>query len=376
LIVHVKRGDLLPQARKTAAAAVSGGTLEILRGMRIDADSRAGIIRLTAANLEVSIQTVAYASVDQPGGLVMDAKLFLSILEKLPEDEIYLELKKDVLRIQSGKAVYEVAAMPGKFPVPELPLPGNTVSVTGLKSLVRKTVFAAAKEDEPRAALKCVRLSLTADGLLAAAANGFCLAETDGDRDCRGKISLLIPAEALRLLAAVCTDSDVFDLGITGDGGKAVVFYDGILLFTARLIDGAFIDAERVFDSFKPVSEAAVSVSALKESLHAIRACSETDRCGVAFEASGVRLTSGDDGASGSAIVEGVVIGAGGKTRFFNAAHLSDYIRALSGDVTLRLSAEGNLTASCGGTRYFQICTREKTASAGKTKKEIKKYAA
>ena len=48
---------------------------------------------------------------------------------------------------------------------------------------------------------------------------------------------MLLPARSLKVLASLSLDSDVYEMGLTGN---SVVFWNGSMLFSARLMKGRF----------------------------------------------------------------------------------------------------------------------------------------
>ena len=363
MIFNVKRKDLLAQTKKAMAAATYAGVLQILGGIHIEADERSGLLRLFSTNLEVSIRVNMPAAIEKSGEIVVDSRLFKNILEKLSGEDVYIESKSGYLRITSETSFFEIPALPGEYPAIEIPVPGATVSVTGLRSLTKQTAFAASADDT-RAALKCVNLVLSQDGISATATNGFCVSLVEGDRDCVGKISLLIPASSLKLLAAISADSDVFDMGITGDGGKSVVFDDGMLLFSARLIVGDFPEITTLFDGFTPALEAHIDVTTLKNGLENIRVLStQGKRVGIQFMEDGLQLSCRDEESSGSMFVKSYVKKPDPKSWPFMLSSLSSCLSVLSGDITLGISSQGTLMLTNGKMKYMQIGLMEKIAS-------------
>lgn len=355
MIFSVRRKDFLAQVKKVSAAATYNNPQKILSGICIEADERLGVIRLCATNLEVAIRIIIPASIESGGDIVIDSRLFGAILEKLDGDEVHFELNKNYLSISSGQARFDIPALPDEFPKLDLPVPGNTVSVTGLKSLALRSIFAAG-DRETRPHLQAVSLTLDSTGLHAAATNGHCISHTSGDKDCTGKVSLLVPALSMKLLASISEDSDVFDMGITGEGGKSLVFDDGTLLFTTRLLSGSVLDADKYFSKIEVIAEAKTNSTDLKQGLDNIRALSaNTGRVGITFTKKGLELSCLDENVSGSTLVAASMTGVSGKCNYFMLAELLACVRVLSGDISLGISEQGYLMLKNGNTRYFQL---------------------
>ena len=130
--------------------------------------------------------------------------------------------------------------------MPELPFPDDTVPVTGLRSLVRQTAFATL-ESTSAPLMSCIKVALGPDGLKGVSTNRFCVVEARGDKNCRGQSELLIPARSLAVLAAVSSDKDVYEMGLTGEKHCVLERYSAV--FSAS--DGGKVPQYRgAFDKF------------------------------------------------------------------------------------------------------------------------------
>ena len=78
------------------------------------------MLPLTATNFEITIQATLMAAVEQPGSMVIDAALFTTVLSKLPEEDVDLELEKNGrIVIRSGQCQFRMSVLSGdKYPMP------------------------------------------------------------------------------------------------------------------------------------------------------------------------------------------------------------------------------------------------------------------
>lgn len=189
MLVHAKRQEMLLLASQAAKAAPKSASAEAVKGIHIEADGRRSMLTLTTTNYEIVIRTSMGACVEQSGSVVVSSVLFPAILSKLPEEDVDLEVETNGrLAIRSGNSCFRLDVLSGdKYPMPELPFPDDTLPVSGLCSLARNTVFAAAEENTQSPSMKCVRLQIGPDGLKACTSNGFCIMEADGDKQCKGR---------------------------------------------------------------------------------------------------------------------------------------------------------------------------------------------
>lgn len=88
----------------------------------------------------------------------------------------------------------------------------------------------------------------TPQGLQAAGSDGNCIVTARGDTQSVGNISLLIPASSLAKLARI-TDNDVeFHVGTTD---KSIVFFKENFLFSARLMEGSYINTNQLLTAIR-----------------------------------------------------------------------------------------------------------------------------
>jgi len=143
MLAHVKRQEMLTLAYQAAKAVprTAGAQADAIKGIHMEADSRRSMITLTA------IRTSMAASVEESGSCVVSASLFPEVIAKLPEEDVDLETgESSRLTIRSGNSCFHLDVLPGdRYPMPELPFPDDTLPVSGLCSLARNTVFAAAE---------------------------------------------------------------------------------------------------------------------------------------------------------------------------------------------------------------------------------------
>ena len=373
MIINVKRKELLAEVKKVAkAAAASGSPVKELTGILLEADGQAGVLRLTATNLEVSIRSAIPANVETDGSAVINAKLLPAALDLLRGEEVYMELQENgQFRISGEKTRYTVPALPGKdYPKINIPYPGDTVSVKGFKSLITRSVLAASSPNPVRPALSSVKLAFSKSGVSAVSCDGYCAVHVTGDPECKGDLSILVPAASLKLFASIASDSDVCELGVAGSGGAAknVVITDGATLFSARLVDGEPMNTDAVFQGIVPVAAVSVSADKLKNALGDVSSVAGANGK-VEITIEGDRLALRCFGEQGKAVsmVEAGVINATEDEYLYSLKYLINCVKLLKGDLTMNFTQGKVLEIRNGGMRYIQLGLR---ADAGAKPKE------
>lgn len=363
MIAHVKRGELLRLSKQAALAVPKNPTVKELAGIHLEADARLSMLTLTATNLEIAIRAYMGAVVEQSGSMVIRAKLLASIMAQLPEDSVDLELLDNgQLSIRSGSTSYCLDVLSGdKYPMPEIPFPDDTIPVTGLWSLVRQTAFAVS-QDEKAPIMGCIKLTLGPDGLKGVSTNGYCIMQAQGDKNCKGQSELLVPAHSMAVLAALSKDTDVYELGLAG---KSVVFSNGTLFFSARLMEGAYPDTRPFLEKFQGKYSVNLSAEEFIAAVDSAAVVSLTNpRIELAFGEHEIRVGAETEHGRAVMPVKALVLSAPSQPFYYNHKVLLKYLKLLHGNVTLEFDANGLLAVRTGTMQYIQSPVRPPVKAA------------
>lgn len=227
--------------------------LPILENILISAQTE-GRLRLTATNLETSINIFLPAKIEKKGDFVVPAKDINEFIASLPTGKITLEKDKEKLKITLGKykaSFNGVTAVdfPQVLSLENLkkPIKFSFKSKTFIQAL-KKVCFAAAV-DETRPVLTGVRLSFIKGGLQLVATDGYRLALKD--IKLKNKIdkvpALIIPARALIELEKTIDfkEEEEINLAITQDKNQILISFKNIEILS-RLIEGEFPDFNKI----------------------------------------------------------------------------------------------------------------------------------
>ena len=364
--ITMNRLELLHAVKRAAAVAPSNSPLESLKGVLLEVDAAHKALVLTATNLEVNLKQKLDCTAQENDALAIDARLLAGMLEKLPGDTVKLSRKSDSSRltIQGGDSRYDISIWErSSYPKAEIPTITNTVRVSGIPSMAKRTAFATA-EDKDKPMLKCVHLRFTQDGLRAAGSDGNCIVTAKGDDKCTGDFSVLIPAASLGQLARMCEDKDEFRVGTDG---KKVVFCRNNLIFSARLIEGTYIDIDRLTGSLKNQFTVLTDIAELRKSLDSVACVDPYGKVQISFD--GMTLTFRCAGAYGDAwdtLAVAPLTGAPQGAYWYLTRRLSTCLRSLSGTATLGIAAGGMLTLSTEDAFYMQAGVRPGTVQPKK----------
>ena len=134
----------------TVLKAVPGKTtMPILECILIDTTDN--VIKLTANDMELGIETIIDGDVLDKGKIALEAKLFSEIVRKLPDSEVTIETDDNFqAKIRCEKAKFNIAGRPGDdfayLPQIERTNP-IALSQFSLKEIIRQTIFSIADND-------------------------------------------------------------------------------------------------------------------------------------------------------------------------------------------------------------------------------------
>jgi len=261
---------MLEVAKSVAKVAPSNPHANGINGILIEGNESTGEVYLTATNYEVSIQQKVFASVVENGAMLVNARLLVDMMSKLKGEFVSLSADKpELLKVTGDRCTFQINCLsPSSYPKPVMPFPEETVLMTGICSLSKRTTFLASKQENKPLALQCVQVKFKNSAVHAAAVDGNKIMLVRNSAEPTTEQEFLLPGNSLQLLASVSSDSDVFEVG---DLGREVVFVRGDMIFTIRkLATGDFMDTNAVIKRIEPVYSAVVDASKIKEGLNII----------------------------------------------------------------------------------------------------------
>jgi DNA polymerase-3 subunit beta len=245
----VSRDDILQAVNAVQRATATRVIQPILSNVLFEA-SELGTLRLSATDLDFSLQTLIQAEVTTAGKTTLSSRVLSDILAKLPPKStvtFQVDLNVQTCKLSCGSATFELRTLPAEeFPV--IPAIDPTVAVElDLETLVRgikQTEFAASKQDSNNI-LGGIYFKLSQGVLDMVATDGSRLArhtETVDTSENTPTLAHIIPAKTLQEFQKL-----VATFG-KADGEKvAIAVKDGqIFLSTerynavSRLLDGQY----------------------------------------------------------------------------------------------------------------------------------------
>lgn len=237
--------------------AVSGkSTLSTIEGILIEAKIPDTCV-MTTFDLEKGVRITVEAKVLEEGSYIINAQKFVQTLRVMEGEEVTLTVdQKMVACIFSGRSSHKMSALAGgDFPsIPDLVSDRSfIIGQAVVKKMMNQVDFAMGINDQ-RAVLNGTFWKISDDSLMMVACDSFKLAK------CRKKTELvnrntngnehleyrfIVPVKTMNELNRLISDDEeaVMQIYVTR---KHIVFLIGELTFFSRLVDGEYIDYDRI----------------------------------------------------------------------------------------------------------------------------------
>ncbi len=236
--------------------AISGkSTLTAIEGILIDARED-GVCEMTTFDLEKGMRVCTTAQVDVPGKYIINAQKFVQTLRVMEGDFVTLTVDERLQAcIESGKSSHKMNALSGAD-YPEIPklktVDGFVIGQSVLRDMISKVMYAMASNDQ-RPVLNGCYFQVTEGHLLAVSCDSFKLAKCAADVEIENKnedgsslkFSFIIPTKTVNELFRLLKDDERESVRVYLTR-KNIVFYIGDVIFFSRLIDGLYIDYDRI----------------------------------------------------------------------------------------------------------------------------------
>lgn len=223
-------------------AVTTRTTIPILKGILLKVEDNQ--LTLSSSDLDMSIEKKLDVQMEDPGSLVVSAKLFCDIIRKLPSGEIQIEQQDDhniIIRCKSSEFVI-VGQPADEFPNIGIINETNKISLEKelLKEMIKKTSFAASI-DESRGIIVGVLIEMEEDSLNMVALDGFRMAVTREQIKNNEPRKIVIAARILNEIHKIMSETEEDQsLYLILDEKKAVFLLEDTKI-VLRLLEGDFI---------------------------------------------------------------------------------------------------------------------------------------
>ena len=232
---------LVSAVATTSRAVAAKSSIPAMEGILIEADTR---LRLTGYDLEKGIQATVPAEIQEPGSLVLSARLFGEIIRKMPDDVVVFTAQNYMVNIKCGLSEFNILGTdPEEFP--ELPTVDQQNSLTleqsVLRSMISQTLFAVS-DNESRPIHTGSLFEVDDKGLTIVSVDGYRLAlrhEAIDKKEGAESFSFVVPGAALSEVEKICSDVD--EPAQIIQGARHVMFKVGSTMLVSRRLEGEFL---------------------------------------------------------------------------------------------------------------------------------------
>ena len=206
-------------------------------------------IRLTANNLELGIETGLNGEVIEMGRIALESKIFMDIVRKLPDSEVFIETTPDYKAIiRCEKTKFVIAAKSGEdfTDLPQIEREKNiTISQFTLRELIRQTIFCISDNENNRM-MTGELFEVSGNKLKVSALDGFRISIRNVELKKEGPdVRVIVPGKTLTELSKIINGGVDDEVVIYFTKQHVLFEYDDTLV-VSRLIDGDFFDVNKM----------------------------------------------------------------------------------------------------------------------------------
>ena len=244
------KSKLLSGVQIVSKAVPNKTTMSILECILIDATE--GQIKLIANDMELGIETIIEGEIIEKGQIALDAKIFLEIMRKLPDNDVTITTDNSYkTNITCEKAKFTIIGKSGEdfsyLPSIER-IDSIIISQFTLKEVVRQTIFSIADNDNNK---------LMTGELFEINGDTLKVVSLDGHRISIRNIELknhypsrkvVVPGKTLNEVSKILSGDADKDVSIFFTGKHIVFEFDNTTV-VSRLIEGEYFKIDQMLSS-------------------------------------------------------------------------------------------------------------------------------
>lgn len=288
-------------------------TLPILSGVLMSAEGNS--LTLSSFDYEVSARTSIAADVASGGTALVSGRLLADIAQRLPQQDVHVELDGSSIRVVCGTAKFSLLTMPLEE-YPQLPqVSGQVGEVSGTEfAEAISQVSPAASRDDVTPVITGVLMHVNESELSLMATDRYRVAvRTIGwsSSESLNDVSALVPARTLAEVGKTFQNAETVTITLaTGSDRELVAFSSSDKTVTSLLIKGSFPPVQRLFPE-KIDNYSVVNTAELIEATRRVSLVIEREApLRYSFTADGVMLEAlGSEQAQASETTDGHLVG-------------------------------------------------------------------
>lgn len=245
-------------------------TLQILEGILLEVGEK---FKLTGNDLEIGIECYVDATISERGSVVINSKMFGEIVRRLPEAEVFIEVKENnQVIIECENSHFEIKGMSAQG-YPAIPsIEGDNsfkINQNILKDMIKQTIFAVSI-DENRPILTGSLLEYKNGEFSIISIDGFRLAlrRTTSIHSDSSNLCVVVPGKTLNEIVKILQPID--DDVLIFSTNNQILFDLGNCKIVSRLLEGEYMN----YRSIIPDDSATMTTVNTKELLSSIERAS------------------------------------------------------------------------------------------------------
>ena len=239
------KSNLVKGVSIVSKAVPSKTTMPILECILIDATT--DIIKLTANDMELGIETIIEGDIIEKGLIAIDAKIFSEIVRKLPDNEVVIETDSNLQTlITCEKAKFNISGKSGEefsyLPYIEKEEPVELSQFT-LKEIIRQTIFTISDHDSNK---------LMTGELFEINENILKVVALDGHRISIRKVELMNNYASKKVIVpgkTLIEVSKILSGEVESKAPNHIVFEFDQTVVVSRLIEGEYFKIDQMLSS-------------------------------------------------------------------------------------------------------------------------------
>ena len=344
-------------AALVSQAVSTKSTKKIFECVRLHAEE--GSLELAGTDLEVAVRCkLGEIQVDEAGTAVVPAALFAGVLREIGDETVRVEVKRQKMTIETDGGKFQLEGEdPAQYPeIPEFPESATgRMAVADIRTLVRRTTFAAGKE-AARFVLNGVRLLVEEGTLRAVATDGRRLATIARPLEGAGEPggAAIIGVKGMQYFEKIAASSEEsVELALAG---RFVSLRTEKAEVTVRVLDGTFPDHGEIIPKECRV-EASVPTGVFASRLRQAAQFASAESQSVVLSFAAGELSISASGSEGQAEVKLGIEYEGSEEKVgFNPAYVLDALKTVESEtVKIGLNNRNSAARLTDGSGFVYI---------------------
>ena len=245
-----KKSNLLNGVQIVSKAVPSKTTMPILECILVDASLNE--IKLTANDMDLGIETIIEGDIVEKGIIALDAKIFLEIVRKLPDNDVTIETDEKLnVFITCEKANFNIVGKSGDdfsyLPVIEREDPIILTQFT-LKEMIRQTIFSISDSDTNKL-MTGELFEINEDELKIVSLDGHRISIRNNHmKNAYEHKKVIVPGKTLNEISKILTGEADKDVNIYFTD-KHIIFEFDQTVVVSRLIEGEYFKIDQMISS-------------------------------------------------------------------------------------------------------------------------------